>query len=205
MVMFCPPRASFLTTWHYPSQLRILLIFACDWHNDYFDKVALVLVAIDPLINHVVCLVTMVKYREGYARALGLLCTLLKPGEQGVWRSAMTRISSISRRSFSTRSSSTRASRRRSCEYPLRGGNCTRLMGRRAPLGRGGLSTDVFDSRTSTGSHYCSVATNHHALMWQEVTDVGRAWFPFVLFLETIYNCEIVTSRWRPWIKNACA
>ena len=36
--------------------------------------------------------------------------------------------------------------------------------------------------------------------LWQEVTDVRRDCFPFVLFLETIYNSGIVTSGWRPWI-----
>ena len=33
---------------------------------------------------------------------------------------------------------------------------------------------------------------------WQEVTDERCGCFPFMMFLETIYNCEIVTSGWRP-------
>ena len=41
--------------------------------------------------------------------------------------------------------------------------------------------------------------------VWQEVTDVRGGCFPFVLFLETIYHCKIVTSGWRPRIKNVCA
>ena len=39
---------------------------------------------------------------------------------------------------------------------------------------------------------------------WREVTDVRRGCFQFVLCFETIYNSQIVTSAWRPWIKNVC-
>ena len=41
---------------------------------------------------------------------------------------------------------------------------------------------------------------------WQEVADERRgSCFPFVLFLETIHNFKMVTSSWRPWIKNVWA
>ena len=68
------------------------------------------------------------------------------------------------------------------------------------------LSTDVFDSGTPTGSPHFGIAINAHALTcWQEVTDVRRGCSPFVLFLVRIYHSEMVTSDWRPWIKNVCA
>lgn len=99
--------------------MRIVILYAYNWHNKYFDQVVLVLTTLDPLINHCVCLWTMRKYRDGYASSLGKVFSCFKPSEEGMFRSAITRISSISRRSFSrssssTRSSSMRTSRRKS-------------------------------------------------------------------------------------------
>ena len=104
--------------------MRIIILYAYNWHNIYFDQVVLVLTTLDPLINHCVCLWTMRKYRDGYASSLGKVFSCLKPSEEGMFRSAITRISSISRRSFSrssssARSSSMRTSRRKSCKFGL--------------------------------------------------------------------------------------
>jgi len=90
--------------------MRIVILYAYDWHNKYFDQVVLVLTTLDPLINHCVCLWTMRKYRDGYASSLGKMFSCFKPSEEGMFRSAITRISSISRRSFSRSSSSARSS-----------------------------------------------------------------------------------------------
>lgn len=103
-------------------QMRIVILYAYNWHNMYFDQVVLVLTTLDPLINHCVCLWTMRKYRDGYASSLGKVFSCFKPSEEGMFRSAITRISSISRRSFSrtsssARSSSMRTSRRKSCKF----------------------------------------------------------------------------------------
>ena len=103
-------------------QMRIVILYAYNWHNKYFDQVVLVLTTLDPLINHCVCLWTMRKYRDGYASSLGKVFSCFKPSEEGMFRSAITRISSISRRSFSrssssARSSSMRTSRRKSCKF----------------------------------------------------------------------------------------
>ena len=102
--------------------MRIVILYAYNWHNIYFDQVVLVLTTLDPLINHCVCLWTMRKYRDGYASSLGKVFSCFKPSEEGMFRSAITRISSISRRSFSrssssARSSSMRNSRRKSCKF----------------------------------------------------------------------------------------
>ena len=102
-------------------QMRIIILYAFNWHNMYFDQVVLVLTTMDPLINHCVCLWTMSKYRDGYASSLGKVFSCFKPSEEGMFRSAITRLSSISRRSFSrssssARSSSMRTSRRKSCK-----------------------------------------------------------------------------------------
>ena len=90
------------------------------------------------------------------------------------------------------------------------------------------LNTDVFDSQTSTGSHYFDIAINAHALKCLTISfgREKRMVDPSVLFLETMYNSnlvprrgpwderawergwynsEIVTSGWRPWIKTVCA
>lgn len=104
--------------------MRIVILYAYDWHNKYFDQVVLVLTTLDPLINHCVCLWTMRKYRDGYASSLGKVFSCFKPSEEGMFRSAITRISSISRRSFSrssssARSSSMRNSRRKSCKFGI--------------------------------------------------------------------------------------
>ena len=101
--------------------MRIVILYAYNWHNIYFDQVVLVLTTLDPLINHCVCLWTMRKYRDGYASSLGKVFSCFKPSEEGMFRSAITRISSMSRRSFSrssssARSSSMRTSRRKSCK-----------------------------------------------------------------------------------------
>lgn len=99
--------------------MRIVILYSLGWHNKYFDQVALVLTTLDPLINHCVCLWTMSKYRDGYASSLGKMFSCFKPSEEGMFRSAITRLSTISRRSFSrsstsARSSSMRTSRRKS-------------------------------------------------------------------------------------------
>lgn len=104
--------------------MRIVILYAYNWHNRYFDQVVLVLTTLDPLINHCVCLWTMRKYRDGYASSLGKVFSCFKPSEEGMFRSAITRISSISRRSFSrssssARSSSMRTSRRKSCMFGI--------------------------------------------------------------------------------------
>jgi len=90
--------------------MRIIILYSFNWHNKYFDQVVLVLTTLDPLINHCVCLWTMRKYRDGYASSLGKVFSCFKPSEEGVFRSAITRLSSISRRSFSRSSSSARSS-----------------------------------------------------------------------------------------------
>ena len=104
--------------------MRILILYVFNWHNQYFDQVVLVLTTLDPLINHCVCLWTMSKYRDGYASSLGKVFSCLKPSEEGMFRSAITRLSTISRRSFSrssstARSSSMRTSRRKSCKLSM--------------------------------------------------------------------------------------
>ena len=104
--------------------MRILILYVFNWHNQYFDQVVLVLTTLDPLINHCVCLWTMSKYRDGYASSLGKVFSCFKPSEEGMFRSAITRLSTISRRSFSrssstARSSSMRTSRRKSCKLSM--------------------------------------------------------------------------------------
>ncbi|KAK2558283.1 Cephalotocin receptor 2 [Acropora cervicornis] len=99
--------------------MRVVTLYSLGWHNKYFDQVVLVLTTLDPLINHCVCLWTMSKYRDGYASSLGKVFSCFKPSEEGMFRSAITRLSTISRRSFSrssttARSSSMRTSRRKS-------------------------------------------------------------------------------------------
>ena len=113
--------------------MRIIILYSFNWHNKYFDQVVLVLTTLDPLINHCVCLWTMRKYRDGYASSLGKVFSCFKPSEEGVFRSAITRLSSISRRSFSrssssARSSSMRNSRRKSCKLDI-----LLLLSRKAP------------------------------------------------------------------------
>ena len=64
------------------------------------------------------------------------------------------------------------------------------------------FSTYVFNSRTSSGSHYFVIVINVH-VFGTKVTVVRRGCFPFMLSRETIYNSEVVTSSWRPWMKTS--
>ena len=68
----------------------------------------------------------------------------------------------------------------------------------------GGLSTGIFDSRTSTGGcHYFGIVINAHALT--RLTLKSWTWkkaFHSSCSLRLMYNSEMVTSGWRSWIKN---
>ena len=104
----------------YIPQIRILLIYVYGWHNQYYDQVVLVLTSVDPLINHLVCLWVMRKYRDGYTNALLQMFKCLIPKEDSVVMTAFTRISSFSRRSSrSFRKTSTGRPNRRKFRLPL--------------------------------------------------------------------------------------
>ncbi|XP_048582115.1 rhodopsin, GQ-coupled isoform X2 [Nematostella vectensis] len=94
--------------------MRILLLYVYGWHNHYYDQVVTVLTTFDPLINHCVCLWIMRKYRDGYASSMGSIMSCFKISDDGVWATAITRLSSMSRRSTFSRASTRSSSRKNS-------------------------------------------------------------------------------------------